>query len=265
MPQRMRQILSIFFLLFLQMLFSYFAFSAEDWIPDLIAPKTNKLANPHVLEYSKKFQEKFRVLPYQGGGELLIPTELTTLDADQKYKTLEELEDGSLLKIVAYQDEKGKMALFCGSKKESKILAKRILPEAERKVLVTLTNQKTGEKTSKLKSKTLHHTSFNNWRAVNTAGVLYKTDGVVYFYIESGSYDLNWKNKRSRELSLFHLHFVKKLLKMLYGVESDIIKKTIYVKKINPGSLFPVEKIDEIKEKFIKAKRFLLKIKTMPS
>ena len=63
----------------------------------------------------------------------------------------------------------------------------------------------------------------------------------------------------------FHLLFVKKLLKTLYGVESEIIKKTIYVKKINPGSLFPVEKKDNTKVELIRVQRFLLEIKTLPS
>ena len=215
MPQRMRQIVSIFFLLFLQFLFSHVAFSAEDWIPDPIAPKTKKIANPHVLEYEKKFQEKFRVLSYPFGGELRIPTGLTALDIEPTYRTLEELPNGSLFKMVAYVDKNHEMSLFCGSKEESKELAKKTLPKDERKVLLTITNQKTGEETTKLKSKTIHHTSFNNWGGVNTAGVLYKTDGVVYFHIESGSYDLNWKNKRSKELSLFHLLFVKKILKVM--------------------------------------------------
>lgn len=265
MLQRMRQILSIFFLLFLQILFSEFAFSAEDWIPQPTSPKISISHGPHVLEYPKEFQEKFRVLPYQGGGELLIPIELTTLDTNPKYKTLHELPNGSLLKIVAYLDQNGKMALFCGSKKESKILAKKILPEAERKIAVTVVDQKTKQETIKVKSKTLHHTSFNNWGAVNTAGILYKTDEIVYFHVESGQYGLNFTDKISKKLIPGHLLFMKKLLKKLYGVESNIIKKSILVKERNPGSLFPFENKEKTGEKLLKKRKLLLEIRILPS
>jgi len=258
----MRQIVSIFFL---YILFSYFAFSAEDGIPQPTSPKISISHGPHVLEYSKEFQEKFRVLPYQGEGELLIPTGLTSLKANPKYKTLHELPNGSLLKIVAYQDEKGKMALFCGSKKESKKLAKNTLAEGERKVAITVVDQKTKQETIKVKSKTLHHTSFNNWGAVNTAGVLYKTDGVVYFHVESGQYGLNFTDKISKKLIPGHLLFMQKLLKKLYGVESNIIKKNILVKERNPGSLFPFENKEKTKEKLLKKTKLLLEIRILPS
>ena len=48
-------------------------------------------------------------------------------------------------------------------------------------------------------------------------------------------------------------------------MESEITKIKIFMKKRNPGSLFPFEKRGETKEELIEKTTLLLEIKTMPS
>lgn len=218
-------------------------------------PVLAKIDHPQVAQYPEDFRKNFLVLPSKKGA-LLIPQDLINLKARPQRKKLENIKDGTLLKAVSYLVD-DTPALFVGSKKESKKLAKT-LPAPLKEVTVERTNKR-GEKVQKTKLRTLHHTSFNDWGPVYTAGVLYKTAGKAYFHVESGKYGFDSLGALSEERQK-HLEFMQALLKTAYKVESEITTKEIQVETRNPGSLLPFEKEPDECEEVILKKMLLLEI-----
>lgn len=198
-------------------------------------------------------------------GRILVPTRIDNqdvLEGKKKPRLVDfaSLKTGTLMKfVICSADTKNPQAplvMRAGSKKESKKLSKAMGITVE----VLRKNKK------KIKLKTLHHATFNNWGPIKTAGVLYLTEQrtgnpEILISIESGKYGLDGLEVKDVLRRMSHLNQLKTFLEER-GIKSKLITPVVWVTELNPNGLleFPEEKAHEASDKPYKKKKSLLSI-----